>query len=215
MLASRQHFRVGLFALVLLTIVPASLTGSGNTKTVIDLKHEKFDDFIRSSTAPVLLEFFAPWCSHCRNFEMEYKRLAEKYADSPIRIARIDATSSRVLLLRFRVKQLPTFFYIHKRNCAMHVGPTTFDSLSSFIDSAGSNGESWNFVLGPFHIYWQLISILAVSSEVVTEWVIADRKNMLIAGAIVFASALGVVGVFTTFIHFLTKPPPRTRPHAD
>ncbi len=203
--------RLALHALLLLTLVHHTRA----SKPVIDLTHDGFDTFAKSS-APILLEFYAPWCAYCRNFEHEYERLAEKYAESPVRIARIDATSSRVLLQRFRVNQLPTFFYIHNQKCSKHVGPITFDSLSDFVDSAGTDGgEPWTRVLGPFHPYWQLVSALVTSLEIVHQWVMADQKNMMVAGAVAFATALSVVVVFTTFIHFLTKPPSRPRPHAE
>merc|ERR1712190_528307 len=45
----------------------------------------------------VLVDFYAPWCGHCRKFEPNYKALAKnlKHVKS-LRIAKIDATRNEV-----------------------------------------------------------------------------------------------------------------------
>lgn len=39
---------------------------------------ENFDDLVNAEDKDVLIEFYAPWCGHCKNLEPKYKELGEK-----------------------------------------------------------------------------------------------------------------------------------------
>lgn len=39
---------------------------------------ENFDEIVNAQDKDVLIEFYAPWCGHCKNLEPKYKELGEK-----------------------------------------------------------------------------------------------------------------------------------------
>lgn len=39
---------------------------------------ENFDEIVNADDKDVLIEFYAPWCGHCKNLEPKYKELGEK-----------------------------------------------------------------------------------------------------------------------------------------
>ena len=39
---------------------------------------ETFDEIVNDESKDVLIEFYAPWCGHCKNLEPIYKELGEK-----------------------------------------------------------------------------------------------------------------------------------------
>lgn len=39
---------------------------------------ENFDEIVNAEDKDVLVEFYAPWCGHCKNLEPKYKELGEK-----------------------------------------------------------------------------------------------------------------------------------------
>lgn len=39
---------------------------------------ETFDEIVNDPTKDVLIEFYAPWCGHCKNLEPIYRELGEK-----------------------------------------------------------------------------------------------------------------------------------------
>ncbi|ESL05957.1 protein disulfide isomerase [Trypanosoma rangeli SC58] len=58
-----------------------------------------------SSGKDILIEFFAPWCGHCKNLAPTYAKLAKELESSDVVIAAMDATANHVdqPFLRFRV----------------------------------------------------------------------------------------------------------------
>ena len=62
---------------------------------VVVLKTDVYDDFVNPERNFIsMLEFYAPWCGHCKQFAPTYAEIAKelKQRDPPIRIAKIDAT---------------------------------------------------------------------------------------------------------------------------
>ena len=45
---------------------------------------ENFDDIVNEEDKDVLIEFYAPWCGHCKNLEPKYKELGEKVSLNPL-----------------------------------------------------------------------------------------------------------------------------------
>ncbi|NXD25526.1 PDIA3 isomerase, partial [Spelaeornis formosus] len=70
---------------------PIPESNEGPVKVVVA---ENFDDIVNEEDKDVLIEFYAPWCGHCKNLEPKYKELGEKLSKDPnIVIAKMDATA--------------------------------------------------------------------------------------------------------------------------
>lgn len=56
-----------------------------------------FYDASHDLTRDVLIDFYAPWCGHCKKFEPQYKALAKKLKHvQSLRISKLDATRNEV-----------------------------------------------------------------------------------------------------------------------
>jgi protein disulfide-isomerase A1 len=85
----------------------ALLVASATCSDVLVLTTENFDATI-ASTSPILVEFYAPWCGHCKSLAPEYEKAATALAAHGLKIAKVDATEEEELGNRFGVRGFPT-----------------------------------------------------------------------------------------------------------
>lgn len=76
---------------------------------VLTLSERSFDQAL-SEHDVILVEFYAPWCAHCKKLAPDYERAATtlRNADIPVALAKIDATVERGPTARFAIQGYPT-----------------------------------------------------------------------------------------------------------
>lgn len=84
---------------------PGSNTGSTNSEDVIVLTDENFNDLM-SSEELWIVDFYAPWCGHCKNLEPEWNKAATNLKGE-VKVAKVDATAQPSLASRFGVNAYP------------------------------------------------------------------------------------------------------------
>nr|AMM62654.1 conotoxin-specific protein disulfide isomerase (cspdi) [Conus geographus] len=96
------------------------------------LKKKNFDNFIKENEF-VLVEFYAPWCGHCKKLAPMYSEAAGKLMDegSNIKLAKVDATVETDLAGKFEVKGFPTIkFFIDGESVDYTGGRQTSDIIN-------------------------------------------------------------------------------------
>jgi len=111
---------------------------------VVDLTPDNFDSIIDGSKG-AFVEFFAPWCGHCKTLAPEYEIVGEAFAkESSVVIAKVDADAHKDLGSRFDVHGFPTLKWFPKgsKTPESYEGGRTADDLISFINGkAGTNAR--------------------------------------------------------------------------
>merc|ERR1712038_2031507 len=74
---------------------------------------KNFDELVTNTEKDVLVEFYAPWCGHCKKLAPVYDELGEKMADEAVEIVKMDATANDVPST-FEVRGFPTIFWVQK-----------------------------------------------------------------------------------------------------
>jgi protein disulfide-isomerase A6 len=125
-------FNLILPALALLTPSPVSASSS-----VIDLIPANFDSVVLKSGKPALVEFFAPWCGHCKTLAPIYEELASNfaYASNKVTVGKVDADDHKELGRRFGVQGFPTLKWFDGKSDKPedYSGGRDLESLSKWI----------------------------------------------------------------------------------
>ncbi|KEY69765.1 hypothetical protein S7711_03745 [Stachybotrys chartarum IBT 7711] len=123
---------------LLKSFVLATLAASVAAKSaVLDLIPSNFDEVVLKSGKPTLVEFFAPWCGHCKNLAPVYEELALafEHAKDKVQIAKVDADAEKSLGKRFGVQGFPTLKWFDGKSDTPvdYKSGRDLESLSSFI----------------------------------------------------------------------------------
>ncbi|KAL4785581.1 thioredoxin-like protein [Aspergillus varians] len=104
---------------------------------VLDLIPKNFDTVVLNSNKPALVEFFAPWCGHCKNLAPVYEELGQVFAhvEDKVSIAKVDADANRDLGKRFGIQGFPTLKWFDGKSETPeeYKGGRDLESLTAFI----------------------------------------------------------------------------------
>jgi thioredoxin 1 len=71
-----------------------------------------FQDFIKGSPEPVLVDFWAPWCGPCRLLTPIIDGLAEEYADR-LRVLKVNVDEQPAIASQYGITSIPTVILFH------------------------------------------------------------------------------------------------------
>lgn len=103
-----------------------------------------FEDLVINNEKDVLVEFYAPWCGHCKNLAPKYEELAKLYFDNPeyadkVIVAKVDATTNDVPV---DIQGFPTIKLYPsgaKDSPVDYTGTRTVEDLANFILANGAH----------------------------------------------------------------------------
>ncbi|WP_432559398.1 thioredoxin [Granulicoccus sp. GXG6511] len=75
--------------------------------TVIDVTDAEFRDVVLRSSRPVLVDYWADWCSPCKQLAPILDELAASYGDR-MRFVKLDTNRNHMTPTRYAVNGLPT-----------------------------------------------------------------------------------------------------------
>lgn len=104
---------------------------------VVTLTAANFTDFM-SQNKYVLVEFYAPWCQHCKAFESKYKTasviLQDEFRDKNIKLATVDGSKELELSENYEVQGFPTLlFFENGKVTSPYGGPRETTPLVNWL----------------------------------------------------------------------------------
>ncbi|XP_059140714.1 protein disulfide-isomerase TMX3-like [Physella acuta] len=82
-----------------------------------------------------LVEFYAPWCGHCKKLEPVYREVAKELTqtNSEVKVGKLDCTRYSQIASEFSVKGFPTIMFIHGERVFTHRGDRTKEDILEFV----------------------------------------------------------------------------------
>jgi protein disulfide-isomerase A6 len=93
----------------------ARLKSAATAVTVLDPSN--FDSIALDPSKDVLVEFYAPWCGHCKKLAPDYEKVAASFeGEDSVVIASVDADGHKELGSRYGVSGYPTIKFFPRDN---------------------------------------------------------------------------------------------------
>ncbi|XP_041360627.1 protein disulfide-isomerase A6 homolog [Gigantopelta aegis] len=80
---------------------------AGDPKDVVELTDSNFEELVLKSDDLWLVEFYAPWCGHCKNLAPHWAQAASELKGK-VKVGALDATVHTVMSSRYGVQGFPT-----------------------------------------------------------------------------------------------------------
>ncbi|XP_057795743.1 protein disulfide-isomerase [Salvia miltiorrhiza] len=111
---------------------------SESKEFVVTLDHSNFTDFVAKHKF-VVVEFYAPWCGHCKKLAPEYEKAASvlSTSDPPVVLAKVDANEeqNKAISNEFEVRGFPTIKILRYGGSVVqeYKGPRDADGIVTYL----------------------------------------------------------------------------------
>lgn len=111
------------------------------TTETIGLTGRNFTDEVLTSTQPVLIDFWAPWCGPCRVVGPAVSDLASEYTGR-VKVGKVNVDEDSELASEYGITAIPSLLVFHKgRIINRIVGVVSKAALRTHLDEAISVSE--------------------------------------------------------------------------
>jgi thioredoxin 2 len=123
--------------------VPAAVTGIPHCGQchaplpwIAEANNATFVEVVESSTIPVLLDLWAPWCGPCHMVSPALERLARQYTGR-VKLVKVNVDKAPEIAQRFAVQGIPTLLVMNRGQVlARQTGAAPEPTLRTWLEQA-------------------------------------------------------------------------------
>ena len=105
------------------------------SENIVHVTDESFEQDVLGSDSPVLVDYWAEWCSPCKAIAPILDEIAAEY-DGKLRIAKLNIDDNPGTPPKYGIRGIPTLMLFKGGNVeATKVGTVSKSQLAAFIDS--------------------------------------------------------------------------------
>lgn len=100
------------------------------------LDSSNFDSVLATKNMPVMVDFWATWCGHCRMVAPVIEQVAEEYEGRAI-VGKVDVDECGDLAMRYGVMSIPTVMvFVNGQPVAKQIGAAPKTTYAAMLDQA-------------------------------------------------------------------------------
>jgi thiol-disulfide isomerase/thioredoxin len=185
--------------------------------SVVVLTSRNFDASVRDGVW--LVEFYAPWCSHCRHFESTYAEIAAHFhaassaEKKKIQVAKVNGDAEKALSTRFGIRGYPSFYVVDGWSVYLFESARSKHNLIKFVEQDYKNSDPIPFYaspMGPLGLSQGLLMVASLKVADLFEW-LQDTFGLspLFAGTLLFG--LTFLGCFCAIVLLVIFATPKVK----
>jgi protein disulfide-isomerase A1 len=128
------------------TLKSEEVAADDATGDVVVLRGTSFADLVLNNDKDVLVEFYAPWCGHCKKLAPVWDELGAKFKNNEnIVIAKMDSTANEVDVPGLAVKGFPTLVFFKgndKSNPVKYEEGRELEDIVAFLKKNAHNAAT-------------------------------------------------------------------------
>ncbi len=116
-----------------------AVTGAGRDFPVTD---NSFEQEVVKAKLPVLVDFWAPWCSHCKTIAPVVEDLSQEYAGR-LKVVKLNTDENRKTAQAYNIRGLPSLYIFKNGQVVEHIvgaapKATLVAAINKYVEAVAS-----------------------------------------------------------------------------